>query len=300
MLWLPKFDAREVIDAAAARDRDDGRADVLHAAARRARVRRAKPAATVRLFVSGSAPLLPETFDAFRARTGHAILERYGMTETGMITSNPLAGARVGGTVGPPLPGVDGAHRRRATARRARRARSAASRSGARTCSPATGACPTRRARNSRADGYFRTGDIGAWVDGTARGYLRLVGRAKDLIITGGLNVYPKEIEERIDAIDGVVESAVIGVPDPDFGEAVTAVVVAQAGTRADRARRSSRALKGEIATLQGAEARASSPTTCRATRWARCRRTCCASSTPARDSTPLRRRRVLASALQR
>ena len=207
------------------------------------------------------------------------------MTETGMITSNPLDGPRVGGTVGTPLPGVDGARRRRRGLRRARRARSAASRCAGRTCSRATGACPRRRARSSRADGWFRTGDVGDVGRRTARrrATCKLVGRAKDLIITGGLNVYPKEIEERIDAMRGVVESAVIGVPDPDFGEAVTAVVVAQPGTRLTE-RAIIAALKRRDRDVQGAEARALRATTCRATRWARCRRTCCARSTRPRD----------------
>jgi malonyl-CoA/methylmalonyl-CoA synthetase len=184
----------------------------------------------IRLFVSGSAPLLAETFDSFVERTGHAILERYGMTETGMNTSNPLDGARVGGTVGLPLPGIeirvvdaDGNE-----------------------CAPGTigdvlvrgpnvfagyWRMPDKTREEFTAGGFFRTGDVGDIVpDGPAKGYLRLVGRAKDLIITGGLNVYPKEIEERIDDMAGVEESAVIGIPHPDFGEAVTAVVVGRPG----------------------------------------------------------------------
>jgi malonyl-CoA/methylmalonyl-CoA synthetase len=181
---------------------------------------------TMRLFVSGSAPLLAETFEAFRARTGCTILERYGMSETGMNTSNPLAGERIAGAVGPPLPGVsvrvvDGEGR---------------------PCAPGTigdievkGPNVTsgywRMPEKTRAaftpDGYFRTGDVGEML---SNGYLRIVGRATDLIISGGLNVYPKEIEEKIDALDGVIESAVIGVPDPDFGEVVVAVIVARPG----------------------------------------------------------------------
>jgi malonyl-CoA/methylmalonyl-CoA synthetase len=181
---------------------------------------------SVRLFVSGSAPLLPETFAAFRERTGHTILERYGMSETGMNTSNPLQGERLGGTVGPALPGVsvrvvdgDGAP-----------------------CGPdAVGSIevkgpnvfrgywrmPEKTREEFTADGWFRTGDMGTLLPNR---YLRIVGRAKDLIITGGLNVYPKEIEEKIDALPGVAESAVIGVADADFGEAVTAVVVPREG----------------------------------------------------------------------
>ena len=168
MLWLPKFDAREVRVAAAARDGDDGRADVLHAPARRAVVHARAPAASIRLFVSGSAPLLAETFDAFRERTGHAILERYGMTETGMITSQPArrrarrrhrrqAAAR-----------RRRAHRRRAGRALRRRARSAACRCAGRTSSRGYWQMPEKTREEFTADGYFRTGDMGEWV-ATAR-----------------------------------------------------------------------------------------------------------------------------------
>jgi len=205
---------------------------------------------SVRLFVSGSAPLLPETFESFRERTGQTILERYGMTETGMIASNPLDGAGAAGTVGRPLPGiavriVDGNRE---------------------PCAPGTPGdievrgpnvfagywrMPEKTREEFTVDGWFRTGDIGAWVsDGKARDYLRLVGRAKDMIISGGLNVYPKEVEERIDALPGVAESAVIGMPDPDFGEAVMAVVVPKAGHALD-ADAIIAALKAEIAAFK-------------------------------------------------
>jgi malonyl-CoA/methylmalonyl-CoA synthetase len=180
----------------------------------------------MRLFVSGSAPLLPETFTEFHARTGHAILERYGMTETGMNTSNPLNGERIAGSVGPPLPGVS---------------LRVVDDQGQPSAPGAVGAIevkgpnvfagywgmPEKTGDDFTADGYFKTGDIGELLP---NGYLRIVGRAKDLIITGGLNVYPREIEEKIDALAGVVESAVVGVRDPDFGEAVTAVVVVDSG----------------------------------------------------------------------
>ena len=242
MLWLPKFDAKQVIEllphatvmmgvptfytrllAEGAFGEDNCR--------------------NTRLFVSGSAPLLPETFAEFHSRTGRAILERYGMTETGMNTANPLGGERIAGSVGVPLPGVsvrvvddDGSP-----------------------CEPgAVGAIqvkgpnvfggywrmPDKTREEFTDDGYFRTGDLGEWLP---NGYLKIVGRSKDLIITGGLNVYPKEIEEKIDALPGVAESAVIGVPDPDLGEAVTAVVVARTGhtlTESDLLA----ALKSEIA----------------------------------------------------
>ena len=225
MLWLPKFDVHEVMSLLP-------KATVMMGVPTFYTRLLAEPSfgrahtGGVRLFVSGSAPLLPETFREFEERTGQRILERYGMTETGMNTSNPLDGPRIGGTVGPPLPGVsvrivgdDGAP-----------------------CAPgAIGAIqvrgpnvlkgywklPEKTREEFTPDGWFRTGDMGEW---TPEGYVRIVGRAKDLIITGGLNVYPKEIEERIDAMEGVTESAVIGVPHPDFGEAVAAVVVARPG----------------------------------------------------------------------
>jgi malonyl-CoA/methylmalonyl-CoA synthetase len=187
----------------------------------------------MRLFVSGSAPLLAETHREFSARTGHAILERYGMTETMMNTSNPYDGARVPGTVGPPLPGVS-----------------------LRITNADTGALlphgdigmievkgpnlfkgywrnPEKTAVEHRADGYFITGDLGK-VD--AAGYVHIIGRGKDLIISGGLNIYPKEVEDALDALPGVLESAVVGVPDADFGEAVTAIIVAQRGVVLDEA----------------------------------------------------------------
>ncbi len=176
----------------------------------------------VRLFVSGSAPLLAETFEAFRARSGHTILERYGMTEAGMITSNPLEGERRAGTVGLPLPEV--AVRIRAE-------------DGGDIAEGEIGVLelkgpnvfkgywrnPEKTAEEFRADGFFVSGDL-ARID--ERGYVHIVGRAKDLIISGGYNVYPKEIEQAIDELDGVRESAVIGLPHRDFGEAVAAVVV--------------------------------------------------------------------------
>ena len=187
----------------------------------------------MRLFVSGSAPLLAETHRSFAERTGHAILERYGMTETNMNTSNPYDGERIAGTVGFPLPGVS-----------------------LRVSEPETGKpvpdgetgmievkgpnvfagywrMPEKTAAEFRADGFFITGDLGK-ID--ARGYVHIVGRGKDLVISGGYNIYPKEVESEIDAMAGVVESAVIGLPHPDFGEGVTAVVVREKGSALDEA----------------------------------------------------------------
>jgi malonyl-CoA/methylmalonyl-CoA synthetase len=183
-------------------------------------------AAGMRLFVAGSAPLSADTHRAFAERTGHAILERYGMTETGMITSNPCDGERAPGTVGPPLPGVE--------------VRVTDVESGRRVADAQIGVIevrgpnvfrgywrnPGKTAADFRTDGYFITGDLGL-VD--AAGYVAIVGRGKDLIISGGLNVYPKEVEAAIDALPGVVESAVVAAPHPDFGEAVVAFVVGDA-----------------------------------------------------------------------
>ncbi len=183
--------------------------------------------ANMRLFVSGSAPLLTDTFNEFAQRTGHTILERYGMSETNMLASNPYDGARKAGTVGLPLPGVS-----------LRVAKS----DGTPCATDEIGdiqvkgpnvfrgywRMPEKTAEEFTGDGYFKTGDVGR-VD--ADGYLAIVGRSKDLIISGGYNVYPKEIESFIDEMEGVLESAVIGVPHPDFGEAVTAVIVPRPGT---------------------------------------------------------------------
>jgi len=181
--------------------------------------------ANMRLFISGSAPLLIDTFNNFIQRTGHTILERYGMSETTMLSSNPYEGVRIGGTVGLPLPGVS--------------IRVANSVEGHQT---ETGdievkgpnvfqgywQMPEKTSEEFTNDGYFKTGDVGLF---STDGYLSIVGRSKDLIITGGYNIYPKEIEEFIDGIEGVMESAVIGIPHADFGEAVTAVVITKAGT---------------------------------------------------------------------
>ena len=178
----------------------------------------------MRLFISGSAPLLAETHKSFAARTGKKILERYGMTETNMSTSNPYDGERIAGTVGVPLPGVE--------------LRIADAKTGKSVPDGEIGIIelkgdnvftgywqmPEKTEESFRDDGFFITGDM-ARID--EHGYVVIVGRDKDLIISGGLNVYPKEIESMIDELEGVNESAVIGVPHPDFGEAVVAVIVA-------------------------------------------------------------------------
>jgi len=183
--------------------------------------------AHMRLFVSGSAPLLAETHREWTARTGHAILERYGMTETNMITSNPYDGDRVPGSVGLPLPGVSVRIVDPETGRPLPRGEIGMIEVKGPNVFKGYWQMPEKTKAEFRDDGYFVTGDLGS-VD--ERGYVSIVGRGKDLIITGGYNVYPKEVENEIDALPGVAESAVIGVPHPDFGEGVTAVVVAKAG----------------------------------------------------------------------
>ncbi len=186
----------------------------------------------LRLFVSGSAPLLIETFKAWQERTGHTILERYGMSETVMLTSNPYRpeSARRGGTVGLPLPGVNvRVHDDQA------QALPAGEIGGIEVRGPNVfkgyWRMPEKTKEEFTADGWFKTGDVGK-VD--AAGYVTIVGRSKDLIISGGYNVYPAEIEGYVNELPGVLESAVIGVPHPDFGEAVVAVVVGKPGAALD------------------------------------------------------------------
>jgi len=180
----------------------------------------------LRLCVSGSAPLLERTHADFEARTGLCILERYGMTETGMITSNPLSGERLPGTVGYALPGVEV----RVVANDGHPVADGEvgvlEVRGANVCA-GYWRMPERTQQEFRADGFFITGDL---ARREADGRIRLVGRARDLVISGGLNVYPAEVEQVLDALPGVQESAVIGVPHPDFGEGVVGVVVAAPG----------------------------------------------------------------------
>ncbi|MFO1186128.1 MAG: AMP-binding protein [Alphaproteobacteria bacterium] len=178
--------------------------------------------AHMRLFISGSAPLTPQVFEAWEKRTGKPILERYGMTETGMITSNPLEGARIAGTVGFPLPGIEVR---------------AADGVGGEVPRGETGVIevrgpnvfkgywrrPEKTAEEFRTDGFFITGDVGVMA---RDGRVAIVGRAKDVIISGGLNIYPKEIEDVLDAVAGVAESAVVGVPHAEMGEGVVAILV--------------------------------------------------------------------------
>ena len=243
MIFLPKFDPELIIKLMS-------RATVLMGVPTFYTRLLQSPALTrestrhMRLFISGSAPLLADTHREWFARTGHAVLERYGMTETNMNTSNPYHGTRVPGAVGHPLPGVT-----------------------LRVTDPETGKefardsvgmievkgpnvfkgywrMPEKTKAEFRDDGFFVTGDLGK-ID--ASGYVHILGRGKDLVISGGFNVYPKEIESEIDAMPGVIESAVIGVPHADFGEGVTAVVVCDKGAKVDE-RSVLKALEGRLA----------------------------------------------------
>lgn len=226
MIFLPKFDAEQIVDLLP-------QASVFMGVPTFYTRLLADPSFTkdvtrnIRLFISGSAPLLPEVFEAFRTRTGQAILERYGMTETGMLVSNPLEGERRAGTVGFPLPGVD--------------LRVAGDNDVALEANQigeiqvkgpnvfkGYWRMPEKTAAEFTSDGLFRTGDLGKLDE---RGYVHIVGRSKDLIISGGYNVYPKEIELLINTMSGVEESAVVGMPHPDFGEAGLAIIVPRKGT---------------------------------------------------------------------
>jgi malonyl-CoA/methylmalonyl-CoA synthetase len=229
LLWHRKFDAKLVL-------RDLPRATVMMGVPTFYTRLLTEPGFTreaaqgVRLFISGSAPLLADTFREFRQRTGQYILERYGMSETCMNTSNPLEGERRAGSVGFPLPGVSV----RITGDQDRilpQGEIGAIQVKGENVFSGYWRMPEKTREDFTADGWFRTGDVGLF---DADGYLCISGRAKDLIISGGYNVYPKEIEMALDAMPGVAESAVIGVPHPDFGEAVAAVIVPRNGARLD------------------------------------------------------------------
>jgi len=246
MFFLPRFDAQAIIDLFP-------RATVLmgvptfYTRLLQHPHLTAAQCAHMRLFVAGSAPLLPETFEAFEQRSGHRILERYGMTEAGMITSNPLHGERLPGSVGFPLPGVEV----RVCDWDGRRVMDTIGVLEVRGPNVFEGywRMPDKTASELRQDGFFITGDL-ATID--ADGRVAIIGRAKDLIISGGYNVYPKEVESEIDGIAGVDESAVIGLQHADLGEAVTVVVTLQPGADLDEA--------GLISRLQGRLARFKQP----------------------------------------
>ena len=236
MLWLPGFDAHAILSGLPDATVLMGVPTFYTRLLARPELTRER-CANIRLFVSGSAPLSAETHRTFEDRTGHRILERYGMTETGMLTSNPYDGARLAGSVGPALPGVD-----------------------VRISDPDAGGVggievrgpnvtqgywrnPEKTAEAFTSDGWFVTGDLGRTDDA---GYVWIVGRAKDLIISGGFNVYPAEVEAAIEVLPGVREVAVVGAPHPDFGEGVVAVVVGSATPEAI-----AEGLKGLLATYK-------------------------------------------------
>jgi malonyl-CoA/methylmalonyl-CoA synthetase len=232
MIFLPKFDPELIIQLMARATALMG-VPTFYVRLLQSPALTRESTSHMRLFVSGSAPLLADTHREWSARTGHAVLERYGMTETNMNTSNPYDGERVPGAVGHALPGVS-----------------------VRVTDPETGKTlgpetigmievkgpnvfkgywrmPEKTKAEFRDDGFFITGDLGK-IDG--KGYVHILGRGKDLVISGGFNVYPKEIESEIDAMPGVIEAAVIGVPHADFGEGVTAVVVCDKDAGVDEA----------------------------------------------------------------
>ena len=189
--------------------------------------------AHMRLFISGSAPLLAETHVAFETRTGHRILERYGMTETNMNTTNPYDGDRRAGTVGPPLPGVEVIVTDPETGSELPHGEIGMVEVRGPNVFKGYWQMPEKTAEELRENGFFITGDLGRFDED---GYLTIVGRSKDLIISGGFNIYPKEIELLLDDQPGVLESAVVGLPHPDFGEAVLGLIVAKPGESPDLA----------------------------------------------------------------
>lgn len=228
MLWMSKFKPQQVLDWLPQATVFMG-VPTLYVRLLQEAGLTAAACARMRVFISGSAPLLTETFSAWQERTGHTILERYGMSETVMLTSNPCResdGPRLGGTVGKPLPGVDVRCLGEQGQVCAQGEVGAIEVRGPNVF-PGYWRMPEANAKEFSADGWFRTGDVGHF---NAQGYLTIVGRSKDLIITGGYNVYPAEVEGYINDLQGVAESAVIGCPHSDFGEGVVAVVVARPG----------------------------------------------------------------------
>src|SRR6266550_4562328 len=232
MMFLPKFDPEQIVKLMA-------RSTVLMGVPTFYTRLLQSPSLTrdstkhMRLFVSGSAPLLAETHREWFARTGHAVLERYGMTETNMNTSNPYDGERVPGAVGHPLPGVSVRVTDPETGKEISRDTIGMIEVKGPNVFKGYWRMPEKTKAEFRDDGFFITGDLGK-IDGD--GYVHILGRGKDLVISGGFNVYPKEIESEIDAMPGVIESAVIGVPHADFGEGVTAVVVCNKDARVSEA----------------------------------------------------------------
>ena len=244
MIFLPRFDPQEVLGLAS-------RATVMMGVptfyTRLLDLPQLDAASVVnmRLFVSGSAPLPAATHSAWRDRTGHAILERYGMTETNMNASNPCEGERIPGSVGLPLPGIEIRITDEDNGRVLDNGETGMIEVRGPNVFRGYWRMPDKTKAEFRPEGFFITGDLGR-ID--ERGYLWIVGRAKDLVITGGYNVYPKEVELEIDALEGVLESAVVGSPHPDLGEAVTAFVVVDRSARALTEPEVIRHLKGKLA----------------------------------------------------
>jgi malonyl-CoA/methylmalonyl-CoA synthetase len=230
MIWFSRFEPRRVIERLQEATVFMG-VPTLYVRMLAESALTAQACSNMRIFISGSAPLLIETFNEWRERTGHTIVERYGMSETIMLTSNPYHGdpsLRKGGTVGRPLPGVEvRVHDNEGRALRAGEI------GNIEVKGPNVFAgywrMPKKTQEEFTPDGWFRTGDLGRF---DADGYLMIVGRSKDLIISGGFNVYPAEVEGYINEMAGVAESAVVGVPHADFGEAVIAIVVPKAGAQ--------------------------------------------------------------------
>jgi malonyl-CoA/methylmalonyl-CoA synthetase len=231
MIFLPKFDADQVVRLLPQATAMMGVPTFYTRLLADPRLTRALTA-HMRLFVSGSAPLLAETHRDWQARTGHRVLERYGMTETNMNTSNPYDGDRRAGTVGLPLPGIE-VRVCDAEGRELPRGEVGVIEVRGPNVFRGYWQMPEKTREELRDSGFFITGDMGVMAPD---GYLTIVGRAKDLVISGGFNVYPKEVEEALDALPGILESAVIGVPHPDFGEAVVAVIVPRPGATPDPA----------------------------------------------------------------
>jgi len=222
MIYLPKFDADQIIQSLPNVTSMMGVPTFYMRLLTRPDFTR-ELVSHIRLFVSGSAPLSAETHKQFEQRTGHAILERYGMTETGMNTSNPYDSERRAGTVGFPLPDIEIRITDRETKAELANGEVGVIEIRGPNIFKGYWCLPEKTAEEFRDDGFFISADLG-FIDDW--GYLQIVGRDKDLIISGGFNVYPKEIESALDGIEGIFESAIIGVPHPDFGEGVTAVVV--------------------------------------------------------------------------
>jgi malonyl-CoA/methylmalonyl-CoA synthetase len=247
MIWFAKFDPRAVIQRLPEATIFMGVPTLYVRMLGEAALTR-EACSAMRLFISGSAPLLIETFTEWQRRTGHTILERYGMSETVMLTSNPYRpeSARRGGTVGLPLPGV-GVRVHDDKGRPLPNGEIGGIEVKGPNVFKGYWRMPEKTADEFTTDLWFKTGDVGVIGDD---GYVKIVGRSKDLVISGGYNVYPAEIEDSLNELPGIAESAVIGVPHPDFGEAVVAVVVPRPGASVDGGAVSA-ALKGRIANFK-------------------------------------------------